>query len=213
MTPPRELSAVEELHRHLAELVSSEAAVVESYREAEMATETSDFVSGAPPGRLERGTVVEELHRHLAGHVASEADLIASYRDLAEATDIPEAVRYLIRILLEDEEHHHHLLREMAAAFEDDVPPARHESTAVADLPKGPPSRVLKEVTTRFLAAEREDQQQLRALRRELRPFHNSNLWACLSSSWNSTMPNISICSGTSATTSTSYRSFSRCFA
>jgi hypothetical protein len=35
-------------------------------------------------------------------------------------------------------------------------------------------------VTIRFLAAEREDQKQLRALRREMRPFRNTTLWTLL---------------------------------
>ena len=43
-----------------------------------------------------------------------------------------------------------------------------------------PPDRALAEVTGCFLAAERADQKQLRALRSELRPFRDTSLWALL---------------------------------
>jgi hypothetical protein len=119
----------------------------------------------------------EGLYRHLSEHVSSEADLLASYRELAEAPDTPEAARYLIRLIVEDEERHHRLFHEMTAALGNQWGPS---PDAAPDLPYGPPSRALEEVTIRFLAAEREDQKQLRALRREMRPFRNTTLWTLL---------------------------------
>lgn len=119
----------------------------------------------------------EGLYRHLREHVSSEAELLASYRELAEAPSTPDATRYLIRLIIEDEERHHRLFHEMIAAIGNQWEPS---PDAAPDLPSGPPSQALEEVTIRFLAAEREDQKQLRALRREMRPFRNTTLWTLL---------------------------------
>jgi hypothetical protein len=130
-----------------------------------------------PPRGL---SILEEgLYRHFTEHVSSEADLLASYRDLAEAPDTPETARYLIRLVVEDEERHHRLFHEMTAALGSGIAWA-HDPDAVPELSYGPPSRALEEVTGRFLAAERADQKQLRALRKELRPFRDTSLWALL---------------------------------
>lgn len=129
-----------------------------------------------PPGL----SVIEAgLYSHLIEHVSSEAELIAEYREQAEAPDTPEAARYLIRLVLEDEERHHRLLHEIVTALGNDMA-WRHDPDAVPNLPLGPPDRALAEVTRRFLAAERTDQKQLRALRKELRPFRETGLWALL---------------------------------
>lgn len=129
-----------------------------------------------PPGL----SVIEAgLYRHLIEHVSSEAELIAAYRERAEAPDTPEAARYLIRLVLEDEERHHRLLHEIVTALGNDMA-WRHDPDAVPNLPFGPPDRAIAEVTHRFLAAERTDRKQLRALRKELRPFRDTSLWALL---------------------------------
>src|ERR1035437_24348 len=96
----------------------------------------------------------EKLYRHLADHVFSEADLIASYRELAEAPATPDAARYLLRLVVEDEERHHRVMHEIAPALE--------------------------EATKRFLAAERTDRKELRALRKELEPYRDTTLWSLL---------------------------------
>jgi len=130
-----------------------------------------------PPPEL---SVIEaELYRHLIEHVSSEAEFIAAYRERAEAPDTPEAARYLIRLVLEDEERHHRVLHEIVAALGDNIA-WRHDPDAVPNLPLGPPDRALVEVTHRFLAEERADQKQLRAIRKELRPFRDTSLWALL---------------------------------
>ncbi|MHB8220207.1 MAG: hypothetical protein ACYDHU_07775 [Acidimicrobiales bacterium] len=130
-----------------------------------------------PPSGL--SLIEERLYRHLIGHVSSEAEYIATYRERAEAPDTPEAVRYLIKLVLQDEERHHRVLYEILTSLGNNVAWSR-DSDAVPDLPYGPPDRALAEVTRRFLAAEHDDQRQLRALRKELRPFRNTSLWALL---------------------------------
>ena len=119
------------------------------------------------------------VYRHLTEHVSAEAEFIAAYRERAEAPDTPEAARYLIRLVLEDEERHHRVLHEIVTAIGNGIA-WRHDADAVPNLPYGPPDPALAEVTGRFLAAERVDQKQLRALRKELRPFRDTSLWALL---------------------------------
>lgn len=123
--------------------------------------------------------IEEGLYRHLTEHVSSEAEFIAAYRERAEAPDTPEAAGYLIRLVLEDEERHHRVFHEIVTAIGNGIA-WRHDPVAVPNLPYGPPDRALGEITGRFLAAERADQKQLRALRKELRPFRDTSLWALL---------------------------------
>ena len=98
---------------------------------------------------------------------------------LAEAPAAPEPVRYLIRLVLEDEERHHRVLHEIVTAIGNRVA-LRDDPDAVPNLSYEPPDRVLGEVTGRFLAAERADAKQPRALRKELRPFRDTSLWVLL---------------------------------
>ena len=121
----------------------------------------------------------EKLYRHLADHVSSEADLIASYRELAEAPDTPEAARYLLRLVVDDEERHHRLVHEIALALGNGIA-WRHDPDAVPGLPYRKPDPALEKITNQFLAAERADRKQLRALRKELRPFRDTTSWSLL---------------------------------
>jgi len=122
----------------------------------------------------------EELYRHLSQHISAEAEFIGDYRQRAEAADTPEAARYLIRLVLEDEERHHRILHQLLTALSNGIA-WRADRDAVPSLPyRADPE--LAAVTARFLAAERADQKQLRALRDELRPFRDSSMWALLSS-------------------------------
>jgi len=137
---------------------------------------TSEQPVKPPPGL----SVSEEtLYLHLASHVSSEAEFIASYRDRAETPDTPEAARYLIHMVLDDEERHHRMLREIMTAIGNGIA-WRDDPDAVPNLPYGPPDQALEEATSRFLAAEKVDQKELHALRKELRPFRDTSLWALL---------------------------------
>lgn len=134
-------------------------------------------MSSGPPSDVK--VIEERFFRHLSDHVTSEAEFVAAYRERAEAPDTPEAARYLIRLILTDEERHHRILHEIVTAIGNGV--AWHEDpAAVPNLAYGPTDRALVEDTRRFLAAERADQKQLRALRKELRPFRDTSLWALL---------------------------------
>ncbi len=118
---------------------------------------------------------VEELRRHLAEHVSSESHLISKYRELATAPDTPAAARYLMNLVVEDEERHHRLLQEIVTTFDNDFG-WYHEPGALPNLPDGPPSQALEEATSQFLNAELTDQEQLQALREELRVSRDTSL-------------------------------------
>lgn len=137
---------------------------------------TTDVSMTSPHGL----SVTEEgIFRHVREHVTSEAEFIDAYQEQSEATDIPEAVRYLMHLVLEDEKRHHRILHEIMIALGNDIA-WRHDSNGVPSLPNGSPNPALAAVTRRFLAAERADKKQLRALHKELKPFRDTSLWALL---------------------------------
>lgn len=138
---------------------------------------SSEPPTALPPPGL--SVTEESLYRHLTEHVSSEAEFIAAYRERAEAPGTPEAARYLIRLVLEDEERHHRILHQIVTAIGNGIA-WRDGGDAVPNLPYGQPDPELAAVTARFLAAEHADQKELRALRKELRPFRNTSLWVLL---------------------------------
>ena len=131
---------------------------------------------------VNRVSSLETLYHHLAGHVESESALIEEYRTLLADPDTPASAAYLIELIVEDEERHHRLFHEMAASIGAGLYGGGGEPPegGVPPLPVERTHRALADVTSRFLAAERTDQRSLRALRRELRPYRSSNLWALL---------------------------------
>jgi hypothetical protein len=131
---------------------------------------------------MHHGSSLEALYRHLAGHLESESTLIEEYRTLLADPDTPASAAYLIELIVEDEERHHRLFHEMAASVGAGLYGGGGEPPegGVPPLPVERTHRALEEVTEQFLAAERTDQRSLRALRRELRPYRSSNLWALL---------------------------------
>jgi rubrerythrin len=104
-------------------------------------------------------------------HVRNETELIESYRALLSRVE-DDSARILLEMILDDETRHHELFARMAeaarAAAADD---GRRRSAADPEL---------LAATERFLDAEREDREQLRALRRDLRPSSDEHLWRLL---------------------------------
>ena len=105
-------------------------------------------------------------------HVRNETELLDEYRALVERVD-DDSTRLVLQMILDDEARHHELFTRMAEA-------ARFG--AGGDGPGGDAgaSEALAAATERFLAAEREDREHLRALRRELRPSGDEHLWLLL---------------------------------
>jgi rubrerythrin len=109
-----------------------------------------------------------------SSHVREELAFLQQYEDLAgHVGDV--GIEFLLRLILEDEHRHHTLFEEMteAATQGGDTIPA-------PPTPAAATARALLEPTERFLEAERDDQAQLRRLRKELKPARDDTLWPLL---------------------------------
>ncbi len=113
----------------------------------------------------------------VARHGTEEGRLLATYEGLVEnAPD--EGVRYLIGLILEDERRHHRLLAEMANSMAwGSVAGSPEDSTP--DLPHALSGELLEQ-TRRLRKAEQTDYRALRRIRRRLRPFAGTTLWALI---------------------------------
>lgn len=115
----------------------------------------------------------------LARHALEESEIIAAYRRFADQP-IPEALRYLVRMIVEDEERHHKVLMDMARSVAWG-PVAHKRADTTPPLPvAGPDGASLHEVTRRFLDIERRDRRELKRLARELAPVQETTLWGLL---------------------------------
>lgn len=120
-----------------------------------------------------------ELVELLARHAEEESEFLEGYRRFSEDAESP-AVRYLVRLIMEDEERHHRVMAELANSVAWG-PTSTDDSQAVPDLPVRPGNnRELIEKTKQFLYAERRDHEELRDLRRKLNDVAETTLWALL---------------------------------
>ncbi len=104
-------------------------------------------------------------------HVREESHFLEEYRTLVDSCDDP-AVAFLIQLILDDERRHHALFEEMARSILGDG-----DGIPAAPLPSAETVDALLQPTEHFLAAEHEDHERLRALRRELKPARADTLW------------------------------------
>jgi rubrerythrin len=111
----------------------------------------------------------------IARHGTEEGQLLATYEDLASTTS-DEGVRYLIGLILEDERRHHRLLAEIANSMAWGSTAGRPKE-ATPGIPRGLEGELLEQ-TRRLLKAEQTDHRELRRIRRRLRPFADTTLWA-----------------------------------
>lgn len=114
----------------------------------------------------------------LTRHATEESDVIAAYQRLAEGP-VPDAVRYLIELILTDEDHHHRVLMEMARTVAWGPLGADHHTIPDLPLPRHIDDDLLS-ATRRFLAVERRDRRELRRLGRELKPVADTTVWSLL---------------------------------
>lgn len=120
----------------------------------------------------------ERLRDRLSAHVEAEREVLSEYASAVETIDAPD-VRYLMQLILDDERRHHRIFEEMARSVQaarewQDLEPQ------VPNLTGRPLSEEVRALTTRLLAAEREDERELKALRRELRSVADTTMWALL---------------------------------
>ena len=125
----------------------------------------------------DRAWVVQILDQ-LAAHVQSEEEMLGEYTAAVATVDEPD-VRYLIQLILEDEARHHRVFEEIVHAVRGSVR-WEHIEPKVPDRSRSPLPEELRQLTARFLAAEREDRRHLRSLRQRLEPVANTTLWPLL---------------------------------
>lgn len=117
-----------------------------------------------------------ELVEKLTQHGKEEGVILERYQRFVQEGP-SAAARYLVQLILDDERRHHQLLAELANAVawggnaDGDV-------DAMPDLyPKGKAAPSFAEETKELLATERRDREELRRLRRELKPYHGNTMW------------------------------------
>lgn len=116
-----------------------------------------------------------KVNHQFASHVRQETAFLEQYEELVEEVGDP-GIAFLLRMILADEHRHHELFEEMSRA-------ALGESDAAVPAPPAPDrdmAAALLVPTERFLDAERDDQQTLRRLRKELKPARDDTLWPLL---------------------------------
>ena len=121
----------------------------------------------------------EELVERLARHGREEGELLAEYEELVQQAASP-AVRYLVGLVMEDERRHHRTLVEIAeaaawghfAGTPDDATPNVDRADAG--------NAALLDVTSRLIEHEDADHEELARLRKALRPYADTTLWALL---------------------------------
>ena len=140
-------------------------------------TEFRDAIEGlhataASPSAYE---VVEALDRH----GREEGELLERYRRFVDESESP-AVRYLVRLVLEDEERHHRVLEDLAntIAWGGFKEASEHLVPDFATTYRG--NEALRLETQALLGHELRDRTQLRKLRRRLRTYGDVAMWELL---------------------------------
>lgn len=121
-------------------------------------------------------TTMRDLVELLARHGSDEGRLLDEYDRLGGRTSDP-AARYLIDVIMQDERRHHRMLVEMATAMawgtlggvETSVPPLSWHM-----------DEELLAASRRLREQEDLDRHELQTLRKRLRPFEETTLWALI---------------------------------
>jgi len=122
-------------------------------------------------------TSTRDLVSHLEQHGSDEGELLAIYEDLVENSS-DQGSRYLINLILEDERRHHRLLVEMANAMAWGDPSVSPERATPA-ISRSVDADLLT-LTKKLRRAEEADHRKLRRMRRRLRPFAKTTMWALI---------------------------------
>jgi hypothetical protein len=130
-------------------------------------------------GLREAGASVDirDLVEVLAQHGAEEGKILSTYEDVANSST-NKGAKYLVGLILEDERRHHRLLAEMANAMAWGSFGGTDEA-AIPMLSRGVDDDLLAQ-TTVLRKAEETDYRELKRLRKQLRPFAQSTMWALI---------------------------------
>jgi hypothetical protein len=116
----------------------------------------------------------EALLAHVSQHVDAERAVLAGYVELAESSP-DEYVRYLASLILDDERRHHQRFVELRNRILSDI-------TWRETIPRTPRVTIpddreaLIRQAERYIAVEERDAEELRRLRREVRPMKDTSL-------------------------------------
>ena len=122
----------------------------------------------------------QEMYAHLCSHGKVEGEILDAYKELAEDEERSPAFRYLAEMILEDEVRHHRVFDDLAVALRQ-MSELRHEDAPIPSIRGLRADReVIKEVTERLLAVERDDMNELKYLAKELKDFGDTTLWGLL---------------------------------
>ncbi|MDA8309012.1 MAG: hypothetical protein M0Z46_00030 [Actinomycetota bacterium] len=120
-------------------------------------------------------TTIRELVGLLARHGADEGRMLDEYDQLGKTATDP-AARYLIGVIMEDERRHHRMLVEVATAM---AWGTLGGDTSVPPLGWHLDERLVA-ATRRMRKQEDQDRHELEDLRKRLRPFEETTLWALI---------------------------------
>jgi hypothetical protein len=133
----------------------------------------------ALPQLFEETEWVQRLYKHLTQHVENERELLTAYAAAVEATG-SKAFAFLLDLLIADEKRHHRLFADIAASLRSEAEKQPAEPIVPRfDFDDIAPD-ALSEATERILANEKRDRDELKELRREVRPFEDRTLWGVL---------------------------------
>lgn len=121
------------------------------------------------------GSPLEEaLLAHVESHVTNERDVLMGYVKLAESSP-DEYVRYLATMIVEDERRHHQMFVEMRNRILSDI--TWRDASPQAPRVTVPEDRdELVRQAERYIDVEERDAEELRRLRREVRPMKDTSL-------------------------------------
>ena len=142
-----------------------------------METEFRDAIEGLDATAASRSAyeVVEALERH----GREEAEILERYQRFGDESESP-AVRYLVRLILEDEERHHRVLEDLANTIAWGWVKGTPEQVVPHFATKSGGDETLRSETQALLGHELRDRTQLRRLRRRLRTHGEVAMWELL---------------------------------
>ena len=148
--------------------MAAEALVTAEFRDAIRGLD----VTRASPSAYE---VVEALDQH----GREEGELLERYKRFGDESELP-AVRYLVRLVLEDEQRHHRVLEDLANTIGWGSVKGAPEQVVPAFPWKNRCDEDLRSETQALLEHELRDRTKLRRLRRRLRTYGDVTMWELL---------------------------------
>ena len=115
----------------------------------------------------------------LERHGEQEGELLERYQHYAETAD-SAAVRFLVRLIIEEERRHHETFAGLAEAIAWGASRREEEECDIPVLRVGSIDGDLRAETAALLAAERRDSAELRNLLHRMKSVRNTTVWALL---------------------------------